>query len=380
MRITATFKSFLKSEQSSGILLIACTLLSLTLSNFFLKSNYIHIWEYQFASHSLEYWINDGLMTLFFLQIGLELKRELYIGELSQVKKALLPVFAAFGGMIIPACIYLFFNFGTTTQNGFGIPMATDIAFALALLSLLGKNVPIALKVFLTALAVIDDLGAIIIIAVFYTQHIVWMNLFLAFIVFVFLLFLKKRGIQHLAIYLVGGIIMWYFMLNSGVHATITGILLAFTIPFGKGRKESSFSKLLHLLEKPVSYLIVPLFALANTAIAIQSDWKTSLFEKYAIGIFYGLLIGKPIGITLFSYIAVQLKIVKLPVGIHWKMIFGAGILGGIGFTMSIFITLLAFTDQNSVSTSKIIIMISSLTAGIIGYLYLKSLLKKATT
>lgn len=376
MRITQLFKDFLESEKAGGFILIACTLFSLFASNTFLSEHYLSIWNYQIAHHSLEHWINDGLMTIFFLLIGLELEREIYAGELSDVKKASLPIFAALGGMLVPAALYLSLNYGTETQSGAGIPMATDIAFALGILSLLGNKVPLALKVFLTALAVIDDLGAILIIAIFYTQELVWSNLLIALGIFVFLLVLNRLKVYNLIPYLVCGIIMWYFMLNSGVHATITGILLAFAIPFGKNDKKSPSYILQHFLHKPVAFFILPIFALANTAIVLHPDWASALNHNYTIGIAAGLILGKPIGIWLFSFLAVKLKMSRLPGELNWKSVLGVSFLGGIGFTMSIFITLLAFSDAEHINNSKIMILISSLIAGIFGLLYLKTILK----
>ena len=227
MKGTKLFTDFFNSEKSSGLVLIACTIFSLLLANSNFGTNYLELFQAQFAKHSLEHWINDGLMTIFFLLIGLELEREIYQGELSNLKDALLPIFGALGGMFVPAGIFLLLNYGTSTQSGAGIPMATDIAFALGILSLLGSRVPISLKVFLTALAVIDDLGAIIIIAIFYTKTLLWTNLFIALGIFTILLVFNRMKVRNLIPYLIGGIAMWYFMLHSGVHATITGVLLA---------------------------------------------------------------------------------------------------------------------------------------------------------
>ena len=377
MRISKLFTEFLDSEKAGGFILIACTLLSLFLTNSIWSESYLHIWHYQLGNNSVEHWINDGLMTIFFLLIGLELEREVYIGELSNFKNALLPISAALGGMLIPAGFYLFLNYGTITQSGAGIPMATDIAFALGILSLLGNRVPTSLKVFLTALAVIDDLGAILIIAIFYTKNLIWSNLFIALSLFALLLLLNRLKIRNLIPYLICGIFMWYFMLNSGVHATITGVLLAFAIPFGNGDEKSTSYLLQHWLHKPVAFIILPLFALANTAIILNSDWHSALKYNYTLGIALGLLIGKPIGIWLFSFLSVKLKISQLPEDLNWKSILGVSFLGGIGFTMSIFITLLAFSDETHINNSKIMILLSSLVAGILGLLFLKSILKK---
>ncbi|MES2409817.1 MAG: Na+/H+ antiporter NhaA [Bacteroidota bacterium] len=377
MEITKLFREFFGSKKAGGFILIACTLLSIFLTNSIWSESYLQIWHYQLGNHSVEHWINDGLMTIFFLLIGLELEREIYNGELSNIKNALLPISGAIGGMLLPAGLFLLLNFGTKTQSGAGIPMATDIAFALGILSLLGNKVPTSLKIFLTALAVIDDLGAILIIAVFYTGDLNWVNLLIALSIFGSLLLLNRLKVYNLIPYLIGGIIMWYFMLNSGVHATITGVLLAFAIPFSSGSEKSPSIILQHFLHKPVAYFILPIFALANTAIIINPDWHFALTHNYTLGIALGLIIGKPVGIAVFSYLAVKLKICLLPEDINWRAIIGVGFLGGIGFTMSIFITLIAFSDSEHINNSKIMILISSLIAGILGLLFLKSILKK---
>lgn len=377
MRLTKLFTEFFQSEKGAGILLILCTVVSLLLANSSLHENYVSIWHYHLAGLSTEHWINEGLMAVFFFLIGLELKREIFVGELSNFKNALLPVFAAFGGMLIPAAIYTFFNYGTLTQSGAGIPMATDIAFAIGVLSLLGNRVPASLKILLTAIAVIDDLGAIIVIAVFYTSSLSLVNLFIVLAVFLVLLGLNKLKINYLILYIVGGIAMWYFMLHSGVHSTLAGILLAFAIPFGKGEKESLSYRLQHWLHKPVSLIILPLFALANTAIVFSTGWNTGLAEPGSIGIFAGLIIGKPLGVFLFSFLAVSLGICSLPGDLKWKQVLGIGFLAGIGFTMSIFITLLAYDNPELITESKISILFASLISGILGFFWLKAMLKK---
>ena len=377
MKRTKLFTDFFNSEKAGGLILIICTITSLLIANTSFGESYIHFWHIEMGNHSLSHWINDGLMAIFFLLIGLELEREIYAGELSNIRSALLPFSAALGGMILPAGLFLLLNFGTDTQSGAGIPMATDIAFALGVLSLLGNKVPTSLKIFLTALAVIDDLGAILIIAVFYTKTIVWMNLILALSIFVFLLVLNRMKVYNLIPYLIGGVIMWYFMLNSGVHATITGVLLAFAIPFSHGKEKSTSYILQHWLHKPVGFIILPIFALANTAIIFNTDWHYAMSHGYTLGIALGLLLGKPLGILLFTFLAVKLKICALPEDMNWKSIVGVGFLGGIGFTMSIFITLLAFSDHEHIDNSKIMILVASLIAGIIGFFYLKSTLKK---
>ncbi len=373
---TKLFKEFFESEKSGGLILIACTIISLVLANSIFSSEYIHFWHTNFAGQPLEYWINDGLMTIFFLLIGLELEREVYQGELSNIKNALLPIFAAIGGMLVPAGIYLYFNYGTSTQAGAGIPMATDIAFALGILSLLGNRVPTSLKIFLTALAVIDDLGAILVIALFYTKTIFWTNLSIAMGIFVVLLILNRLKVRNLIPYLTLGVAMWYFMLNSGVHATITGVLLAFAIPFGNGDPKSTSIILQHFLHKPVAFIILPIFALANTAIIMDLEMKEIITEHYSIGIALGLIVGKPVGIFILSLLAVKLGICKLPSDLSWPSIFSVGFLGGIGFTMSIFVTLLAFEDITIINHAKIIILLSSLIAGVIGFVSLKLILK----
>ena len=378
MKLTRTFKAFFKSEKSGGILLLFVTLLSLYLANSPIQTEYIAFWDTQLGHHSITHWINDGLMAIFFLLIGLELEREMYDGELSSIKNAALPIFGALGGMVVPAGIFLLLNFGTITQNGAGIPMATDIAFAIGILSLLGSRVPASLKIFLTALAVIDDLGAILVIAIFYTDTIAFLNLFIAFAIMGGLFILNRRKVHSLIPYLIGGVAMWYFMLNSGVHATITGVLLAFVIPFGDGGKKTSSYRLQHFLHQPVAFFILPLFAFANTCIAIDSNWHEGLNHPNTIGIIAGLVIGKPLGIWLFSFLSVSLGICALPSDLRWKDILGAGMLGGIGFTMSIFITLLAFKNDGEevITYSKIAILIASFIAGMLGFLWLKLHLK----
>lgn len=373
--LSTTFKRFFNSEKSSGILILLCTLVSLAIANSPLSEPYLHFWHLQILGLSVEHWVNDGLMAIFFLFIGLELERELYSGELSDFKNALLPIFAAAGGIALPALIHFGLNMGTPTQVGMGIPMATDIAFALGVLALLGSRVPVSLKIFLTALAVMDDLGAIIVIAVFYTASLSTEYLLAAAGVFGLMVVMnRKLRVIALVPYLVGGSIMWYFMLKSGVHATIAGVMLAFAIPFsGKQDDEASPShKLEHFLHKPVAFLILPIFALANTGIVIGSSWAQDLSSTNSMGIVTGLVIGKPLGITLLVFIAVFLGICRLPLDMNWKHVFGAGLLGGIGFTMSIFITNLAFTGAPElINASKIAILLASVTAGSVGFLWL---------
>ena len=379
MKVTKLYKDFFDSEKAGGLILIGCTILSLIIANSNFGTSYHNFLQKKFVGMTAEHWINDGLMAIFFLLIGLELEREIYIGELSKLKDALLPIFAALGGIIFPASIFLIFNYGTATQSGAGVPMATDIAFALGILSLLGNKVPTSLKVFLTALAVIDDLGAIIIIAIFYTKTILWIKLFIALGIFALLLVFNRLKIRNLIPYLIGGVAMWYFMLQSGVHATITGVLLAFAIPFGNGDEKSTSYILQHFLHKPVAFIILPVFALANTAIALSGDISQTLTENYSLGIALGLIVGKPLGIFLLTFLAVKFGFCKLPTELNWKNIFGVGLLGGIGFTMSIFITLLAFDNDTIINNAKLVILISSLIAGLLGFVTLKLTLKPTT-
>ena len=379
MKITALFKEFYESEKAGGLILLFVTIISLALANSPIQSSYTAFWQFDMGGHSITHWINDALMAIFFLLIGLELEREIYKGELSDIKNASFPIIGAMGGFIIPACIFLLFNFGTATQSGAGIPMATDIAFAIGILSLLGNRVPTSLKIFLTALAVIDDLIAIIVIAIFYTKIIIWTNLLLALAVFAVLLILNRLKVRNLIPYLLGGAIMWYFMYNSGVHATITGVLLAFAIPFGNGDKKSTSYVLQHFLHKPVAFIILPLFAIANTSITIGADWQNGLGEANSIGILGGLIIGKPIGIVAFAFTGALIGLCKLPKGLQWKNIIGVGFLGGIGFTMSIFITILAYDDVALINSSKIAIIVASITAGLLGFFFLKFTLKNTS-
>lgn len=377
MILSKLFNDFFNSEKSSGVVLVACTVISLVLTNSSWQSGYLEIWHTRIDGQTLEHWINDGLMAIFFLLIGLELEREIYIGELSSLKNALLPLAGALGGMLVPAGIFLALNYDTAMQAGAGIPMATDIAFSLGILSLLGKRVPTSLKVFLTALAVIDDLGAIIVIAVFYTGTVKFISLALALGVFAVLLVLNRLKVHKALPYIIGGIFMWYFMLQSGVHATISGVLLAFAIPFGEGSEKTVSYRIQHALHKPVAFIILPIFALANTCVIINADWPARIFEMGSLGILAGLVIGKPLGITVFCFLAVVFGICKLPRGIKWKHVAGAGMLAGIGFTMSIFITHLAYGDASIINDAKFSILAASLLAGCLGFMWLKVALSK---
>jgi Na+:H+ antiporter, NhaA family len=372
MKLSKLFVEFFESEKAGGLLLIIATLVSLLIANSVMQTEYIGLWNYDLGGHTIVQWINDGLMTIFFLLIGLELEREVYQGEFSNFKSASLPIFGALGGMMFPALIFLYFNLGTSSQNGAGIPMATDIAFAIGILSLLGSRVPNSLKMFLTGIAIIDDLGAIIMIALFYTQSLNLISFFIAIGIFVFLVILNRIKVHNLIPYLFAGVFMWYFMLDSGVHATIAGVLLALAIPFGDGKEKSPSYKLQHFLHKPIAFVVLPIFALANTSISIGDQWHVSLFESNGLGIMLGLLLGKPLGVWLFCLIAVSFGISKLPKGLNWSSIIGVGLLAGIGFTMSMFITVLAFEDASMVIDSKIAILVASTVAAIIGYFFLR--------
>ena len=373
-KLSLTFEAFFKSEKAAGTLIKLATVLSLLLANSSLGEGWRSLWHANVAGLSLELWINDGLMAVFFLLIGLELERELYNGELSNIRNALLPIVAALGGAALPAAIHYALNAGTASQAGIGIPMATDIAFALGVLALLGSRVPASLKIFLTALAVIDDLVAIIVIAVFYTAELSLPYLFGSLAVYGVLLVLNRLRVLALWPYLGGGALMWLLMLQSGVHATITGVLLAFAIPFSSQQDdvESPSHRLEHLLHKPAAFLILPVFALANTAIVIETSMATELASTNSLGIIGGLLLGKPVGITLLSLLAVTVGVCRLPLDLSWRHIVGAGLLGGIGFTMSIFIANLAFAGSASlISASKLVILGTSVVAGALGFAWL---------
>lgn len=378
IKLTQAFKEFFRNEKAGAIILIFCTVASMIMANSSIGPDYIAFWRGYVGPLSIEHWVNDGLMAIFFLLIGLELEREIYSGELSSVKSALLPIFAALGGLLLPAAIHFVLNSGLPTQAGVGIPMATDIAFAIGVLALVGDRVPASLKVFLVALAVMDDLGAILVIAIFYTAKLSVAYLLGAAAVAGLLVVMNRVfRVRFLVPYLIGGILMWYLMLRSGVHATIAGVVLAFTIPFTRIRDDphGPSQRLEHLLHKPVAFLILPIFALANTGLPIAGDWAASLASPNSLGIMLGLLGGKPIGILAASFAAVWLGFCRLPHDLNWRHVLGAGMLGGIGFTMSIFITNLAYPgDQKLIDSSKMAIFIASLAAGLLGLAFLKML------
>ena len=379
LKISRLLMEFLESEKTGGLILFFCTISSLLFSNSRLGHEYVLFWHRYLdlsflgmdLKHTLVDWINDGLMTFFFLLVGLEIEREFYKGELSGIKNALLPIVAALGGMVFPAAIHFFFNVGTDTQSGFGIPIATDIAFALAVAALLGERAPLSLKILLTALAIIDDLGAILVIAIFYAHDFSVFHFTVAVLIFVGLVFLNRLKVNALFCYLLPGVAMWSFMLKSGIHPTITGVLLAFCIPFRQGDQASPSWRIQHYLDKPVPFVILPLFALSNTALVFEPGWYSNLIGNNAIGIIVGLVVGKPIGIFLFSLIAVKIGLSQLPNGIKWRHIIGMGALAGIGFTMSIFIANLAFSDKGLIQNSKIDILCASAIAGLLGFLLL---------
>jgi NhaA family Na+:H+ antiporter len=425
--IVNPLNKFIKMEAFSGILLMIVTLAALVMANSSLSAYYFGFFQQKLTfafegfeiSKPLMLWINDGLMAIFFFLVGLEIKRETQIGELSSLKTATLPAFAAVGGMLVPALLYELFNYNGSGWPGWGIPMATDIAFALGVITLLGTRVPLSLKLFLTALAIVDDIGAVIVIALFYSSQIYYEALILAGLLFAVLMMLNAFKVYRVSIYLIIGVFLWVALLKSGVHATIAGILLAVAIP-GKAKRTvdecvtsnesvlgrlkdksipeddldpkkdkkligaiytignnctQSVSPLLrieHSLHSWVAYFIIPLFAFVNAGIIFKPSLMADIGNPIAVGIFAGLVLGKPIGIALFSLLATRLKLASLPPGVKWKHIIGVGFLGGIGFTMSIFIDNLAFAiDPYNIEIAKIGILFSSLIAGVVGYVIL---------
>ena len=424
--LKGAYQTFLHSKMTGGVLLLICAVLAVMSANIPSMSWLYDLWKtpvgFNLGKFSfempLELWINDVLMAIFFFSVGLEIKRELIVGELSSAKKAMLPIFAALGGMIVPAIIYLILNNGTPSSNGWGIPMATDIAFAIGVISLLGNRCPLSLKVFLTALAIVDDIGAIVVLAIFYPSHALHLNyLIFAALIIILLVIFNRAGVKSAIAYLLPGFFLFIFIFQSGIHATIAGVLLAMTIPAntsinevrfyvgvksliekfkGAGNSEvrvlanseqldcihkisgsaRSMTPLLHRLESRlhpwVNFFIMPVFALANAGVEINGEVLSSgVIPPVMQGIFFGLLLGKPLGITLFSYIAVKLKLAQKPSGTYWYQIFALGIVGGIGFTMSIFIDNLAFSDPVLVSQGKIAILITSCMAAVVGLLAL---------
>ena len=385
-------KSFLKTESASGVLLIIFSILAIILANselsdfyYSIKNSYLSInFESFQIKETVHHWVNDGLMAIFFLVIGLELKREMINGQLSTFSKVLLPGIAAIGGMAVPAIIYVIININNPlAMAGWAIPTATDIAFSLAVLSVLGNRVPVSLKVFLLSLAIIDDLGAVMVIALYYTAEISYIHLLYALATFVALMILNLCNVRIISIYIFGGLFLWYFILHSGIHTTIAGVILASTIPFSI--KKSNHSPLKYLEEKLHTFsgfIILPLFAFFNADINLDSLSFTSLTNTVPMGIMLGLLLGKPIGITLLTYISIKVKLCQLPSDVNIYDILGVSFLCGIGFTMSLFINALAFPENIELANfgqeySKSGIFFGSILSGIIGYIILKIRLKK---
>lgn len=384
MQLSKYFQQFFHSSKSSGILLIICVIVSLIIANTSFANSFQNLLnttigtEIFHLNYSVSVWVNDGLMAVFFLLVGLEIKRELVEGELSDIKKASLPIFGALGGMLFPALIFLAFNHSTDYKEGWAIPMATDIAFSLAVISLLGKSVPNALKIFLSALAIVDDLGAIIVIALFYTDSIDWISLGICGGITALLIIFNRIGVTKIFFYLIPGLFLWYFMHHSGIHATIAGVILAFTIPTNVSTTDiSPLEKLEGQLHIPVSFVIMPIFALANTNITFQPQILEHFISPLSLGIIFGLFAGKVLGINLLSFLAIRLKLGELPAFSGWREMIGVGFLAGIGFTMSIFVSLLAFPNQvENQDISKISILFASVLSGLTGFIILK--MKKA--
>jgi len=377
--ITQSFREFILSNQFSGILLIFSAAISLFLSNNILGHKYVEFWHINMGisfgnisfEKPIEFWVNEIGMSFFFLLVGLEIKRELFVGELNSVSKATLPIAAAIGGMLAPALVYSLINFSEPTLSGWAIPTATDIAFALGILALLGNRVPIAIKVFLTALAVVDDLGAVLIIAVFYTNEIHTEYLIYSSIIFALLLVFNLSKVRRNTPFIILGIFLWYFFYKTGIHPTLSGVIVAFCIPMLKGSSTSPLRRLENMLHTPITFIVMPLFALVNSAMELGSNSHFNLFDNLELGIFLGLIIGKPIGIFGISFLATKLKIATLPQDVNWKHMFGVSILGGIGFTMSIFICNLSFSNQDYINLGKLSIFISSAIAALLGLLFL---------
>jgi Na+:H+ antiporter, NhaA family len=367
-------QEFIKDSRAVGIILLACTLFSIILANTHWSEAYLQLVEREIhigdgllhLPHTLLHWLNDGLMAFFFFLVGMEIKRELIIGELSSIKKASLPVAAALGGMIVPALIFTAFNYSTPFHSGWGIPMATDIAFSLGVASLLGSRVPVSLKIFLMALAIIDDLGAIVVIALFYGGSVSWFYLLAGAIIVAILAALNKFNLNRWWATMIGGLILWYCIYNSGIHATIAGVVIAFLVPLDR------LSNYEHKFHDPVNFIILPLFALANTAIIIPSNLLESLTSTLSWGVLAGLVIGKPLGITLFSWATIKMGWGEQPAGTTLFQLLGIGALAGIGFTMSIFITMLAFSDAEQQNISKLAILLGALLSIIAGLLLLQ--------
>ncbi|MCZ0961357.1 Na+/H+ antiporter NhaA [Paracoccus benzoatiresistens] len=378
-RIQNTIRKFLDSGSAGGILLIMAAILALIIANSPLSETYFHALHAYIGPLSLAHWINDALMALFFLMVGLEIKREMVDGHLSSWPRRILPGVAAAAGMAVPALFYLFFTWGTGATHGWAIPSATDIAFALGVISLLGSRVPTSLKVFLAALAIIDDLGAVVVIGLFYTTGLSPADLGIAALIFAALLGLNRAGVLRLWPYLVLGVMLWFFVWRSGIHATIAGVLLALTIPLKRTPAtpeappaESPLHRLEHALMTPVSFVIIPIFGFANAGVSFAGLGADALVAPVTLGVATGLALGKLVGIFGSVIILVRLDWADLPVGASWMQMFGTALLCGIGFTMSLFISLLAFADPLLQDEAKIGILIGSLISGVAGYTVLR--------
>jgi Na+:H+ antiporter, NhaA family len=381
MRIPEPFQRFAGSEAASGIVLLASTACALAWANSPWQPAYVSLLHHALPLGSgpirldltVHQWINDCLMALFFLLVGLEIKREMLCGELASLRKAALPIAAATGGMIVPALLYAALNGGSVASRGWGIPMATDIAFALGIAALLGPRVPVSLKVFLAAVAIVDDIGAVLVIAIFYTASIAWASLAVVAALVLVLALLNRAGVQHPVPYLLLGIVLWAAVLASGIHATIAGVLLALTVPANASNSTSSLlEKLEHALSTPVAFLIVPLFALANAGVRIGGAVSAGSSATVLAGVVIGLVLGKPLGISLAAWLAVRMRIAVLPDSVSWRMLRGVSWLGGIGFTMSLFVGALAFADEALLDAAKIGVLLASCIAAFMGWLMLR--------
>ncbi len=381
--MTDVIRQFMKMESAGGLVLIVAALFAIIIANSGLQPYYDGALHTYVAGLSISHWINDGLMAIFFLLIGLEVKRELIEGALNTRDKAIFPAIAAVGGMLAPGLVYLAFNYSDpVTINGWAIPAATDIAFALGVMALLGKRVPLALKVFLLALAIIDDLGVIVIIALFYSSDLSMTALAVAFVSTAVLFILNAKNVTSVRWYLLVGAILWFSVLKSGVHATLAGVVLGFAIPLDSQKEnddKSPLKKLEHALHPYAAFLILPLFAFANAGVSLEGISLSSLTNALPLGIALGLLIGKPIGIFTFSWVSIKLGFARLPDGVNFRQIFAVSILCGIGFTMSIFISSLAFVghDGDYITFSRLGILLGSMVSAVLGYLMLHSVLPK---
>ena len=380
MVLRRVIRNFVRLESSSGILLLIAGLIALVLSNSSFAGVFDHILHLKlyFGTNlplfykSIQHWINDGLMVIFFFVVGLELKREFLEGELSMPSQAILPVIAAVGGMVVPAIFYLLFNFNNPeTFQGWAIPSATDIAFSLGVLSLLGKKVPISLKIFLMALAIIDDLGAIIIIALFYSSNLEIFSLLVVLFILFFLYLCNRRNLQNIWIYILLGFFLWIFIQNAGIHATISGVLLAIFVPHKKTKQGSLLTCAENKLHPWVAYLIMPLFALTNAGVYLGDVSLASLSNPVPLGIMTGLFFGKQIGVFFTTFLLIKMGYARLPSGSNWIQMYGIAMLSGIGFTMAMFINFLAFDTDIYINQAKIAILIASFTSAVLGYILL---------